>query len=259
MKLSVVIPVFNEEKYIIACLTHLFRQEELPDEVIIVDNNSSDQTAKLAGKFPVKIIREKKQGITPARNKGFNAASHSIIGRIDADTLVPPNWVKDIKQRFTADSQLIAFSGSVLFVDRKLDKIFKLPGVIYYTSFKKIMGCDCLYGMNMAIRKDAWKKVRSTICSDDRLVHEDADLAIHLAELKLGQIVFDPNFLVEVSSRRWEKINSSYIEYPYRYLKMILKHKESLQPLEIAFSKTKKKLVRIQKTILNDVRRIQRD
>lgn len=247
MKISVVIPVFNEEKYITTCLTHLFKQKELPDEVIVVDNNSTDQTVALAIKFPVRIIREKKQGITPARNKGFNAAKYPIIGRIDADTLVPPNWIKDIKERFESDSHLVAFSGATVFTNKHLDELLKIPGIVYYASFKKIMGCDCLYGPNMAIRKKAWEKVKSFTCDDDRLVHEDADLAIHMAELNIGNITFDPNFLVEVSNRRWENVNSSYVEYPYRYLKMILRHKESLksfdrsrQTIENALSKTKR-------------------
>ena len=109
------------------------------------------------------------------------------------------------------------------------------------------MGCDCLYGPNMAIRKKAWEKVKPFTCNDDRFVHEDADLAIHMAEINIGNIIFDPNFLVEVSNRRWENVNSSYAEYPYRYLKMILRHKESLKPfdrsrqsIENAFSEIKK-------------------
>jgi len=247
IKMSVVIPVFNEESYITACLTHLFDQEELPDEVIVVDNNSTDKTVELAGKFSVRIIKESMQGITPARNCGFNSAKYPIIGRIDADTLVPPNWVRDIKDRFETDSHLIAFSGGTVFENKRLDVLLKLPGMAYYTSFKKILGCDCLYGPNMAIRKQAWKKVKSSICLDDHLVHEDADLAVHLAEMNIGNIVFDPNFLVKVSNRRWGNINSSYLEYPYRYLKMILHHKESLkildqghQAIENALSKAKK-------------------
>lgn len=231
MKISVVIPAFNEENYITACLTHLFKQEELPDEVIVVDNNSTDKTVEFAKKFPVKIMTEKNQGITPTRDKGFNAAKYSIIGRIDADTLLPPHWIKEVKKRFELDPKLIAFSGATIFKNKHLDKLLKVPGMIYYASFKKIMGCDCLYGPNMAIRKKAWKKVRSFTCTDDKLVHEDADLAIHLAELNLGKIIFDPHFLVNVSDRRWKKINYSYIEYPYRYLKMIAKHQKSLKKM----------------------------
>ena len=129
-----------------------------------------------------------------------------------------------------------------------MDALLKFPGIAYFNSFRIIMGCDCLYGPNMAIRKNAWQKVRSFTCKDDKLVHEDADLAIHISQLSLGKITFDPNFLVEVSDRRWKKINS-YVEYPYRYFKMILLHKQSLQgfnhnlqKITSLLPKTKKKI-----------------
>lgn len=249
IKLSVVIPVFNEEAYITACLINLFNQIEQPDEVIIVDNNCTDKTVELASKFPVKIIREKKQGITPARNKGFNAAKYPIIGRIDADTLVPTNWVRNIKDRFEADPHLIAFSGGTVFENKRLDVLLKLPGIAYYTSFKRILGCDCLYGPNMAVSKQAWEKVKPHICLDDHSVHEDADLAVHLAEINIGDIIFDPKFLVRVSNRRWENVNSSYLEYPYRYLKMILHHKESLKTMDQGLQVIEKAVTKTRKVI----------
>lgn len=229
MKISVVIPVFNEEDYITDCLTRLFDQEVLPDEVIVVDNNSTDNTIALAKKFPVKILTEKKQGIIPTRNKGFDAAKYQVIGRIDADTLVPRNWVKEVKKRFELDSELSAFSGVTFFANEKLERILKVTGKMYYVSFRKIMGCDCLYGPNMAIRKIAWKKVKPFICMDDNLVHEDADLSIHITEHNLGKVVLDPDFLVEVSDRRWKKVGFSYFEYPYRYLKMVFSHQKLLK------------------------------
>ncbi|MBT4124087.1 MAG: glycosyltransferase [Candidatus Pacebacteria bacterium] len=231
MKISVVIPVFNEENHITSCLEHLFDQEVLPDEVIIVDNNSTDKTISLAKKFPVKILTEKKQGIIPARNKGFDAAKYQILGRIDADTLVPRNWVKGIKKRFELDSELVAFSGATFFADQKLERILKITGKMYYSSFKKIMGSDCLYGPNMAIRKDAWEKVKDFTCKDDNLVHEDADLSVHLTDKNIGKVVFDPDFLVEVSDRRWKKISFSYLDYPHRYLKMIFSHNSFFKKL----------------------------
>jgi len=230
MKISVIIPVFNEEKVISNCLTHIFDQTIPPDEVIVVDNNCSDRTIELAKKFPIRLISEKKQGITPARDKGFNAAKYEILGRIDADTVVPKNWVEEVKKRFENDPELVAFSGSTTFKDKRFNALIKYPEKAYFSSYRMMTGHDCLYGPNMAILKRIWEQVKEFTCKDDHLVHEDVDLAIHIAELNAGKIVFDPNFLVEASDRRWRKINT-YVEYPYRYLKMIIKHQKSLQSL----------------------------
>jgi glycosyltransferase involved in cell wall biosynthesis len=64
MKISIVIPVYNEEKFLPACLKSLFDQVEKPKEVIIVDNNSTDQTVALAKKFRLSSLPKKKTSIT---------------------------------------------------------------------------------------------------------------------------------------------------------------------------------------------------
>src|ERR1035437_9820650 len=89
MKVSVVIPAYNEEKYIGACLDSLMDQKEKPDEIIVVNNNSTDNTAKIVKKYPVRLINEEQQGMIPARNRGFNEAKFEIIARTDADTILP--------------------------------------------------------------------------------------------------------------------------------------------------------------------------
>lgn len=105
MKISVIIPVYNEEKYIVPCLKSLLKQEEKPDEIIVVDNNCTDKTIPLVRKYPVKIVKEKKQGIVFARNHGFNIATGDIIARIDADSTAPKNWVQTIKKNFSKEKK----------------------------------------------------------------------------------------------------------------------------------------------------------
>lgn len=222
MKISVVIPAYNEEKYIKACLDSLMAQEEMPDEIIVVNNNSTDRTEAIVKKYPVILITEKKKGTIAARNRGFNEAKYDIIARTDADTIVPADWVKKIKKSFQ-DRKLIALSGPA--------DLHPLPDVVQINnwqtiavvkSFKQIIGHDCTFGFNMAMRKSAWEKIKDDVCGDDKQVHEDLDLSIHLGPL--GKIKFDKNLIVISSSRRWKKI-ASYFEYPYRGVKSIQKHK----------------------------------
>src|SRR3990167_8238578 len=104
MKISVVIPVHNEENYIAACIKNLLNQTRLPDEIIVVNNNSTDKTVQIVKQFEqVKLIHEKKQGITPARNAGYSAASGDIIARTDADSQPPRGWIRRIEQTFTKE------------------------------------------------------------------------------------------------------------------------------------------------------------
>lgn len=225
MRVSVVIPVYNEEKYIEKCLQSLTNQEEKPDEIIVVDNNSTDKTAEIAKKYGARVVSEKIQGMIPARNKGFNEAQYEIIARTDADTYVPKNWVKRIKEDFREDKKLVGLSGPTHFYDfptHKLLQYSQWQTKAVYTFIKWQIKHDPLHGPNMAIRKSAWEKVKDEICLDDKYVHEDIDLAIHL--VKLGNLKIDSKLIVNTSFRRWKKLYS-YYEYPYRLFKTVSKHK----------------------------------
>lgn len=231
MKVSVVIPAYNEEQYIQKCLDGIMAQEVKPDEIIVVDNNSTDSTAAIVKKYPgVTLVKQPVQGMTPARNKGFDTARYDIIARTDADTIVPPDWVKKIKDAFAKDSKLVAISGpSIMHKNSEGKALNRLQSQLFFrsfnSSFRYLIGHNVLIGPNMAIKKSAWNEVRDVVCMDDGKVHEDVDLSIHLG--MIGKISFDSRLIVNSSSRRLGKIKT-YYEYPYRYLRTIQHHKVPL-------------------------------
>ena len=97
--MSVVIPARNEASILGACLAALSGQSDPVDEIILVDNDSSDSTAAIARSHPtVVVVREPRHGVTYARNTGFDAATADVILRIDADTLVTAEWARSIRQ-----------------------------------------------------------------------------------------------------------------------------------------------------------------
>ena len=221
-----------------ACLKSVFDQEEMPDEVIVVDNNSTDRSMKIAEKFPVKILKEKRQGISWTRNTGFNAAQYEIIARTDADTQVPRNWIKRIKKAFAKDENLVGLSGPAHFYDAsKAMEALNIPTFMLLDSLYRLFVKHAfLFGPNLAIRKDAWEKVKNDVCMDNSKVHEDMDLSIHLA--KYGKIKFDLRHPVYSSSRRLRDA-TAYVDYPYRSVKTITIHKKifSLKPRKTPLSK----------------------
>lgn len=225
MKISVVIPAYNEEKHIKACLDSLMSQEKKPEEIIVVDNNSIDNTAKIVKKFKnVILIKEKKQGITFARNTGFNIAKGDIIARCDADTTVPKNWLKKIVEDFEKNSQIVALTTNFLIFDLPLIGNSLLPSKVYFYLSKLILKNPTLVGFSLAIRKRIWDKVKNEICTDDQKVHEDIDLSIHTA--KYGQIFLEKNLVVKMSGRRIKHNPLSFFgEYPIRLLRMLGSHR----------------------------------
>ncbi len=112
LSLTIVIPVFNEEHHIKACLESIACQTIAPTEVIVVDNNCTDRTIEIAEKFNfVRVVSEKQQGRGYARTTGFNAVKTDIIGRIDADSRLDSTWVEEVISVFEAREDVTGVTG----------------------------------------------------------------------------------------------------------------------------------------------------
>ncbi len=223
MRVAVVIPAYNEEKYIDACLDSLGKQLVPPDEIIVVDNNCHDETIAIAKKYQgIKIIKEKQQGMIYARNRGFDACDADIIARCDADTILPPDWIKKIKLNF-ADKQIDALTGPLVLYESPIKALFLVKAYLDIMKFLQ-KGAETLNGPNMIITKKIWQKVRNNVCLDDKLVHEDIDLAIHIRQAG-GKIYRDNSLVIQESARRiTHHPVSFFIEYPLRLIKTFKRH-----------------------------------
>lgn len=219
MKISIIIPAFNEDRYIEKCLKSIAAQTEKPDEIIVVDNNCTDRTIEIAQKFGAKIVKETKQGMIYARNAGFNAAKYEIITRTDSDTILPEDWIFRIKKAFE-DPNLGALSGPTSYHNwPKSIKVSHFPSLMLFDTLSALFKNGCLYGPNMSLRKSVWEMVKNDVCLDDKKVHEDIDLSIHLN--KLAKIKFDNKLIIETSRVRWQQIGT---EYAARMMKMLYSH-----------------------------------
>jgi glycosyltransferase involved in cell wall biosynthesis len=91
---SVIIAAWNEEVNIIRCLDSLSRsQTDIPFEIIVINNNSTDRTQKVVDKIGVPSYIQSMQGVGPSRELGQQMAKGKFILSADADCVYPPRWI----------------------------------------------------------------------------------------------------------------------------------------------------------------------
>ncbi|MBB6498100.1 glycosyltransferase [Pedobacter cryoconitis] len=126
--ISIIIPAYNEEENILKTLFSLSQTvTKHTIEVIVVNNNSADDTELLANACQVNCITEKKQGITNARNAGLQLAKGEYILNADADTIYPATWIDDMVAPLINDATVCLTYGTFSFVP-----IAGTPRLVYF-------------------------------------------------------------------------------------------------------------------------------
>ncbi len=109
---TVIVPAHNARDTIGACIESLLGQTRRPDEVIIVDDCSDDDTAAVASRYGVKIIRlETNSGPGIARNAGAAMATGEVLAFTDSDCVAPPDWLERILGALDAPGVVAATGG----------------------------------------------------------------------------------------------------------------------------------------------------
>lgn len=212
MKVSVVIPAYNEEKFLPLLLASLKKQTYKGDfEIVVADNNSTDRTAEIARSYGAKVFKEPKQGYAYACNRAFFSGTGDILARADADHVLPPNWIQSIVDVFEKDPDLLATGGPIYpYSNNFLSNIFSYPGQVLWMLFLKTIGHGFLFP-NMAVRATAFKKINGF----DTTIHygEDTDLCLRLK--KLGKVTYNINIYAYTSMRRY--YNMGFFKFVFGY------------------------------------------
>lgn len=99
--ISVIVPVYNGADLLPACLAALHAQTRPPDEIIVVDDGSTDQTIAIAQRFGVTVLSQANAGPAAARNYGARQARGDLLFFTDADCAPAPDWVERMAVPFT--------------------------------------------------------------------------------------------------------------------------------------------------------------
>lgn len=179
LSVSIIIPCYNEEDYLPACLKSLSKQDHPIDEIIICDNGSTDQTAKIIKQFssilPIKYVFESKKGTINAVQTAWQASHGDLIVRTDADCIFPSSWLTKIIDHFDADPLLDACGGPCRSLENHLLMKFlmrityPLSDLYYLSRF----GFQLLPGGNCAVRQSVIKHLGGYKTQNPKNLTED--------------------------------------------------------------------------------------
>jgi glycosyltransferase involved in cell wall biosynthesis len=167
LTLSVIVCAHNEAGYLGACLHSLLAQSRPPDEIIVVNNDSSDATGSVAAAIAgVRVVDEPRRGLVVAREAGRRAAKGDILVYVDADCRAPFQWLEKIERRFLKRPSLIAMSAPYRFYDwhlrgRALIRAYDVTvAPLTQTLVKHVLRIGSVfYGGNFAVRRTVLEQI----------------------------------------------------------------------------------------------------
>ncbi len=217
VKYSLIVPAYNEEKYIANCLKSLKNQSYKDFEIIVINNNSTDKTKEIARRYTKRIYDEKKKGYIYAMNKGAKKAKGKYMCECAADTIYPRNWLKKVDHEFKKDNSLAGVYGSFNIYDANWVINF-LSGFCYdlFNYIAILLGMRFTVGSNFVYRRDLFLKLNG-FSKDNK---HSPDLRLGKRLMKYGKIKYNRNIRASTSFRRIKKIG--IIPSAYLFIKLYM-------------------------------------
>lgn len=224
-KVSVIIPIFNEEKYILKTLKAIAAQDYKNYEIILVNNASTDATDEIVRYFiqstrsKISIIYETeyKQGTNYARECGRRLATGDIIAMLDADCVPDFYWVSNGVKQFN-NTKVVAATGAYYYYDASVWlRVFSLiTQLLIFKLVNKIIQVNkkgaILIGGNAFIKAQTLYNIGG-FNTNLTFYGDDIDIAIKLS--KYGRVNYSTILTLRTSSRRYKalgfwKVNKQY-------------------------------------------------
>jgi glycosyltransferase involved in cell wall biosynthesis len=200
--LSVVIPAKDDAEMLERCLKALTAQTRPADEIIVVDNRSTDATAAVARRHGAVVVAEERRGITAAASRGYDEARGELIARCDADSIPDPSWLARIEGFLEGRPDAVAVTGGATFYDLGpvqgwFARVFYLGA--YFLSVGAAIANVPLFGSNFAMRAPLWRGISPSVPRDEPDLHDDFDLSYRIPPDQ--RVRYDRDLKVAISGR----------------------------------------------------------
>ena len=235
-KVSIYIPAYNAEKTIEQSIISIKNQTHIVNEIIVIDDNSSDKTVEIINQFRDIILlkNQKNMGLSFNRNLAIKKSSNEIIGAIDSDVVLDKYWLETLLNNL-GQNQIVMCGGNM--TEKFITNKFNAWRAKYYSQNwgeKDIINPAFLYGCNTLLLKSAWINVQGY---NNKLLTngEDIDFSNKIKSLDNSNLFYssratcihlqDDN-IKSLSKRIWRYHSYGYkIKKPsiYRFIKLSIK------------------------------------
>jgi glycosyltransferase involved in cell wall biosynthesis len=236
LTITAIVCAYNEARVLPACIYSLLAQTRPPDEILIINNASTDDTSDVARAIArcapsVRVIDEPAKGLVVARETARRNALGSVLAYVDADCRVPLRWLERVERQFASHPAAVAVTGPYKFYDwdvvgRTLIAIYDvLVAPPTHVLVHHVFGLGAiLYGGNFAARADALVRIGGF----DRTIEfhgEDTNLGRRLTAV--GRVRMCPECWVWTSARRYVAMGKRRVFslYVRNFWSEILRHR----------------------------------
>jgi glycosyltransferase involved in cell wall biosynthesis len=197
MRISVIVPTYNEGSTVSRCLESIKKQTFKDYELVVVDGHSKDNTVEVAKRYTNRIVFDKGKGTPAARNVAVEQVKSEIVVFIDGDTMIPENYLEVVDKSFKKG--VVGVGGPLLpeegsFADKiiffiaadMLRRLFSLFGSHHFS------GASCAYQRKAYLEAGGFR--------EDLDMLDDVEMSIRMS--KFGKEKFEPKMLAVTSIRR---------------------------------------------------------
>jgi glycosyltransferase involved in cell wall biosynthesis len=213
---TAIVCAYNEERLLPAALYSLLAQTRVPDEIIVVNNASTDATREVALRVPgVRVVDEPRKGLVRARATGRREARGDILFYMDADCRAPLRLIERIEDRFRRSPGTVAVTGPYRFYDwdwigvagaRVYD--YTLAPLAQILAHHVLRIGAVLYGGNFAVRASAIDAIGGFDTSIE-FHGEDTNLGRRLAGV--GAVELVQGCAIYTSARRYKALGRTRV------------------------------------------------
>lgn len=169
--ITVIVPIYNVEKYLKKCIESIINQTYKNLEIILVDDGSSDGSLKICNRYQknderIKVVHKENGGLSSARNTGLDIANGDLISFVDSDDYIEPTMLEELKanmDKYGSDISVCNFykvKGNKKSANKLDQKEFVLKGKEKFIYLQNEYGILTVYAWNKLYKKEVFNSVR---------------------------------------------------------------------------------------------------